>query len=103
MVRSTVPIIFFRYWGLEALPAGILIISVVHCSAHAKLLHSPEAQLIPGRTTGAHPYLNGCIGCDEQRAIERAGHFYNQKIVFLMIGFNNPRHIEKASVRGPGF
>jgi hypothetical protein len=75
----------------------------------------PEANVIRGKTTGGHPYLNGGISFDERRAIERAAHLYNLKIVFarplgsftspvfLLIGFNSARHVEKISLRAPWF
>jgi hypothetical protein len=66
-------------------------------------------------TAGGHPYISGGISFDEQRAIERVGHLYNLKIVFvrpvgtlttpvfLMIGFNDARHVEKIPLRAPWF
>jgi hypothetical protein len=75
----------------------------------------PEANVIRGKTAGGHPYLNGGISFGERRAIERAAHLYNLKIVFarplgaltspvfLLIGFNSGRHVEKISLRAPWF
>jgi hypothetical protein len=114
MTSTTLPNRFSRHWKLKAL-AATFFSTLLLCSAHAGIRRFPEAQLMRGRTAGGYPYISGGISFDEQRAIETLGHLYNLKLVFarpagtltapvfLIIGFNKARHVEKISVRAPWF
>ncbi len=83
--------------------------------AYASIPRFFEQRVTRGRTSGGYAYLSGGNTFDEQRAIETMAHLYNLKIVFarpagtlttplfVLIGFNSARQVEKISVRGPWF
>jgi hypothetical protein len=66
-------------------------------------------------TAAGHSYQSGGIGIDEQQAMERASDPYNLKLVFasgagtfaapvfVVIGANHGRAVEKVTVRAPWF
>jgi hypothetical protein len=95
--------------------AAILSTAILTSSAESHTPRFPEINLIRGTTAAGHPYLNGGISFDEQRAMARAGEPYNLKLVFatqlgtlvtpafVVIGANDNRHIEKIAIRGPWF
>ena len=115
MIMTALPRLFSRHWKLQAGLATLLVALIPPLPAQTHTRAFPEANLTRGITAGGHPYLSGGISFDEQCAIERESHLYNLKIVFsrpagtlmaptfLMIGFNNARHVEKIWPRAPWF
>jgi hypothetical protein len=92
-------------FAAAALPAPI----------EARMPRFPDTSVTRANSPSGHPYMNGGISFDEQRAMERMATPYNLKLVFarragtliaptfLVIGANNGRHLEKILVRGPWF
>jgi hypothetical protein len=84
-------------------------------AAHSLHPSFPEANVTWGRTAAGYPYQSGGVSFDEQRAMERASHSYNLKLVFasgagtlvvpdfVVIGANHGRSVEKIPLRAPWF
>lgn len=115
MIQTTRRIIFSRPARLPSRFAATLLSLVIPCSAASHTPSFPEANVIRSRTAAGHPYLNGGVSFDEQRVMERAAHPFNLRIVFastagtlispvfVMIGANKGRGIEKIPLRAPWF
>ena len=115
MIQTTPRIIFSRPAKLPSRVAAALLSLAIPCSGLSHTPSFPEANVIRRRTTAGYPYLNGGISFDEQRVMERAAHPFNLRIVFassagtlispvfVMIGANNGRGIEKIPLRAPWF
>ena len=99
-------------------PAALFAVALsLAPAAAAHSLHPsfPEANVTRGRTAAGYPYQSGGISFDEQRAMERASHSYNLKLVFasgagtsvvpdfVVIGANHGRSVEKIPLRAPWF
>jgi hypothetical protein len=99
---------------------GAALLAIPVCLATAAAAYSrtpsfPESNITRGRTAAGHSYQSGGIGIDEQQAMERASDPYNLKLVFasgagtfaapvfVVIGANHGRAVEKVTVRAPWF
>jgi hypothetical protein len=93
-----------RYWGLLMAFPLLISAAILPGSGAARAPHFSQSIITQGWTPAGYPYMNGGIGLDERRTMERMAAPYNLKIVFarragipgapalLLIGSNNGRH-----------
>ena len=115
MITTRLTVIFSRHWKLHAGFAALFVTLIIPYSAQALTPPFAAANVMRGKTASGYSYISGGISFDEQCAIERESHRYNLKLVFarpagtltapifLIIGFNNVRHVEKIWPRAPWF
>ena len=115
MIQTMLRIIFSRQSKLQSRIAATFLSLAVPYSAVSHTPPFPEANVIRSRTAAGHLYLNGGISFDEQRVMERAANPFNLRIVFVssvgtlvsplfvVIGANNGRAIERIPLRAPWF